>query len=453
MPFYKTYTSLTKKIFSFLFICSVCVTITSCSNAIYQQQAYLVPFQQGDLSHAEERIDVTVQKTLPEKDWKKSGDATWLLLDQATIHFASGDVEAAIEEYISAIEALDYYSQKTALEESGKVILQDELGAYEGSDYEHSLARLYLAFALLHQGDESNAVALLKQAEEMHQKRQEMYCNSPLYPDYSPAENVTYKALLATLLALKGDVSNANILFNQAQEMTCENIEFLHSQIDRKKAHVWVVCHNGNIPRKISLITDASLASTVALEIFLHAASKRDFALSSLGGVPVPGYLCESLSSPLTTLVNLDGNVQHLTVLDDLSYKAEHELSQKMPVIVARGAARYLLRRGAVGYVSDHDQTLGTVADLAMLLANLNTKADTRSWSTLPCTLDLAAYELEPGPHQLEVRILDPHDPATSEKLSLQVPPGKLCIVHVFNLHPGVHIVQIPKRFVLGDLR
>ncbi len=66
------------------------------------------------------------------------------------------------------------------------------------------------------------------------------------------------------------------------------------------------------------------------------------------------------------------------------------------PVIAASGVARLMLRRGLVAACSKHDRDLGLVMDIGMLVANMLTTADTRSWGTLPLSIDGARMMLKP---------------------------------------------------------
>ncbi len=430
----------------FLFL--ILLLLTGCSSAISQRGDYLAPFHSGQIQLAEANISRTVEKAVPNDDYRNAPDATWLLLDRATIRFAGGDVEGAIEDYHLAIEALDY-DQEACLEEmAGKLLLQDELGAYAGEDYEQVLARVYFALALLHQGDLSNAQAILRQAEELQQKKREMYRGSLITQDYELIDNPVAKYLFALLLEKEGDTSNATILYNQATQLayiqSCEDLITHNPQM----ATVLVVCHNGNAPIKISGISDASIASTVALECFLQG-SCHSFTLSSLGGISTPILQYPPMGCPLPTFVEIEGQTKRLIPWMNIGDTAEQQLSQEMPVIVARGVARYLMRRAALASITNRDPNLGAFTDIALLVANLNTKADTRSWTTLPEFIDLNRFEICPGIQPITIRVNTPYGISQQYDYTLDLRADELCIIHVFNIHPGITKIQIPPRFLI----
>lgn len=420
----------------------------SCSSILKQRESYLAAYCMGDLPVAEEKVSYTIAKELPENNYRKSVDAVWLLLDRANIRFSVGDTKKAAEDYLLAIEAMDYYNQSLASELLGKVLFQDELGAYPGEDFEQILARIYFALALLDIGDTSNAYALLRSAEEWQQKKRSEYASSPITETYKIIDNPFGKYLFAVLLEKQGDSSNASILYQQANHLVSADPS-LFPCTGKEDATVLVICHNGNAPHKISTITDASVASTMALEVFLNTTCVDQFSLSSLGGIPTPALAYSLHTRPMSVCATIDGLKKPLGLWYSVADTAEEQLKQKMPLIVARGVARYLIRRSAVNYAHEKDQSLGAVVDIAMLIANANTRVDTRSWSTLPEEIDLTRFDLAPGEHDLEIRV-DPHvSNVRVYHYKIQLKPRQLCVIHVFTIDPEGTRIIIPKYCLL----
>jgi tetratricopeptide (TPR) repeat protein len=437
---------------SCVMICIACFC-TSCASYIGEQYKYLDPYHCGDLQLASCKIQSTLNQAIPGRDYRKSPDATWLLLDSATLHFSKGNIKKAIEDYNLAIEAIDYYNQDLILESVGKVLLQDELGAYPGEDYEQILARIYFSLALLHHGDEGNACALLRQAEELQQKKRNLYKNSSITQNYKLVDNPLGKYLFALLLEKRRDFSNAQILYRQAEDLinadsNCTDLSSVEFQVkEQNQATVLVLCHNGNVPTKISEISPPSIASTLALEIFLgdHSCSSP---LSSISGIPTPTLVTRPGSLSLPTFATVDFIQKPLRLCYNVAKTAFEQLEQKKPIIVARGIARYILRREAVRYASHEDEGLGAFVDLAMLIANLNTRADTRSWTTLPETINLARYDVTEGPHHVTIQVLASDGSWRSYDYDLHLISGDLCVINIFNIHPDVTTILVPDRFL-----
>lgn len=412
-------------------------SIINCDASILSQRgSYLKPYHQGQLEIAEANLNAIIKKEIPKHNYTKSNEASWLLLDRATLRFAMGKLPEALNDYHLAIESLEYYDHDLTLDNVKQILWQDESSAYQAPDFEQLLARVYFSFALLHSGDRSNAFALLRNAEEFLQKKEHYYNELPFSKDYRIADNALIRYLFALLLEKRGDISNANILYEKLQQepVTKSN-----------QATVLVVCHNGNAPYKISATSSASVASAIALEFFL-ASRRIDPAWSSLTGIPIPLLDKWPLSSPQPIYATLNQQRQILYPFYNVYEAAESELKQKQPVTVAKGVARLLLRRTAVGYVQKQNQFLGLLTDIGMLVANSYTRADTRSWTTLPAIIDLTRFDVEPGEHQLHIELPSVFSQNNSA-YTLNLKPNDLCIVHLFNIHPGVTQVLIPQRF------
>lgn len=434
--------------------CLLLSLFTACSSTTIQYAAGTTAYKQGRLSQAETILSRTISKEMPSGDFQKSNEAVYLLLDRATTRFSAGNTEGAIADYNLAIEALDYYNQDSILDVTGQFLLEDSWGAYSGSDLEHLLARIYFALALMHKGDLNNAYALLRQAEEIQQTKKEKYAEVPYLSNISCNGNALGKFLFATILDQQGDVSNAAILFRQAEVLAGNKPAEINSLSEnhQKKATVVLLCHNGIVPFKISTTCPASVASTLALEAIV-CTQRIDPSWSSLTGIPTP-LLCQQFQSePLQTFVTINHITIPLSPWFNVAQATSDELEQKRPMIVARGVARYLIRRAAVARARKQDPHLGALVDLGMLIANANTKADTRAWSTLPSSIDLARCILPPGEHCLTISVARKEFSYFEQRIPLKLKAGDLCIINIFNINPGTTQILVPSQFLLkGDL-
>lgn len=436
-----------------LFITCLLLSILSgCSSTLMQHEASAAAYKQGQLSQAETILTKTLSKEMPTGSFQQSNEAVCLLLNRATTRFAAGNLEGAIADYNLAIEALDYYAQDSTLDMVGQVLLEDGCGAYNGSDLEHLLARIYFALALIEKGDVNNAYALLRQAEEIQQTKQEKYIRVPCMKGISCNGNALGKFLFATILDHLGDCSNAAILFKQAEGLTGNKPAEINllSKNSHQKATVILICHNGIVPFKISATSPASVASTLTLEAIL-CTQRIDPAWSSLTGIPTPSLCQQFQSEPLSTYATINTSTIPLSPWFNVAKATSDELEQKKPIIVARGVARHLLRRAAVAQAQKQDPHLGALVDLGMLIANANTKADTRSWSTLPSSIDLARCIVTPGKHRLTISVARKGLPNFEQQIPLQLKTGDLCVINIFNINPGTTKILVPSQFLQGD--
>jgi uncharacterized protein len=431
---------------AFLLLAGV-IFLSSCARSVLEERGpYLRAYHSGNLIEAEGDLTTMIRRELPQSKYELSKNSSWMLLDRATTRFAEGDASGAIEDYSIALEAMDYYSKDLLAEQAAQLMLQDEAGAYQAPDYEQVLARVYMALALLHYGDESNAYALLRQAEDYQQEKQNFYSKIPFTRQYRVQQNGLSKYLFAALLEKRGDFSNACILYKQAAELIpcSREVPFTVAETP-KQATILVLCHNGNAPYKISEECPASQASAIALEILLANSGVKP-AISTFPGIPAPALQHWPGSNPEPTFAKLCGSRIPLFPFFNVNKAAEFELEQTKPFIIARGVARLALRRAAVGYIGKQDPCLGMIADCAMLVANANTRVDTRSWTTLPAYIDVARFDVEPGYHNLTIQFEGACFDENNIHLNLK--PSDLCIINVFNIHPGVRRILIPNRYL-----
>lgn len=352
----------------------------SCSAHYYRDAA--VQLREGRFEEAE--------KNLAKADlhYTQTNEAALFLLSRAMVYFQSGQHDKSHQEFEKAFDAIDYYQQKSAVEITGQTLLQDDIGAYVPPFFEVTLARFYQALSFLHQGQEDNAAATV------------YYLENHLSPtDQNPLTSY----LLAALFQRRGDNSNAKIL--------CSRLK-----LEPPKGNVFFIHHRGMAPQKKSRMAKASIVSAVLLEKILQVNDIRP-ALSTLTGVPIP--VLYNTTRPTWTL-KIDRELHQPTLVYDVARAAEDHLEKEMPWTAARAAARILLRRGVVASTKKDYQPL---VDMAMLISNAVTQADTRSWAMLPSCIDLYHLDLKPGEHQIQIG---------RQSRIITIKPKELTIIEIF---------------------
>lgn len=397
-----------------ILVSSIC--FVGCQTPTKWQREFLPKYHNGQVGAAICDLEKVKCEEIPQNNTLHSRNSVWILLNLATMQFASGAVKKASSNFKLALDALNYYSQPSSSDLTAQLAFEDTFSAYSGPTYEQTLARLYFALTLLEMGDVNNAEAILRQAEEFSSAKGE--------------QNALCKYLFATLLEKRGDLSNANILYNQTSALLGSDVE---RGKDPNDATVIIVCHNGNAPFKYSSVAPASVASTMALEMFLSD-YRRPIALSALPGIAVPALMKSLSSYPTKTKVLFANESKTLQPFFSVDHAAICTLEEEMPTIVARGIARYLMRRSTIYIANEQDQDLGALIDLGCLIANAATDADTRSWCTLPSEFDIAKFELPPGKQPFSLQVGN----ATKFCKELFLESGKIYVINIFNLHPNM---------------
>lgn len=424
---------------SLLLVAALC---SGCGSSSRAQDQYVVSYHDGDLHRAETCLSTYIKRRIPKGDITRGPDSPWLLLDRAMVRWVKGHEEGAIEDFQLALDALNYYDQRSDPEEIAKATIGETASAYQAPPFEQVMARTYFALALLQSGDQQNAHALLRQAEEWQQQRSKELPDSDVQ---QLVQNPLTKLLFAAFVEKRGDKTNAEILRTQASELLKK-----HGLADSIKesspatATVIVLCHNGNIPCKVSETCPDSHLTSLAVEAAL-VAQGIDPALSSTVGFEVPVLRHREGGYARRTAAQLGDETQVLQPCYDLDRIARLQLEEEMPQLVAKGVARQVMRRGAVAAVQHADEDWGALADLAMLAWNLNTHADTRSWATLPAQVDMARFDVLPGSYPFRLAV---DDPSPTRSYQLQLEAGSLCVINVFNIHPGYTVVQIPNTYI-----
>lgn len=91
--------------------------------------------------------------------------------------------------------------------------------------------------------------------------------------------------------------------------------------------------------------------------------------------------------------------------VENLDAQAQRAYAEKQGDVVLRAIARALAKYLASETASKQDTALGTLVNL---LGVVTESADTRSWTTLPRSIELARLDLDPGKYKIDVDVVDP---------------------------------------------
>jgi hypothetical protein len=130
---------------------------------------------------------------------------------------------------------------------------------------------------------------------------------------------------------------------------------------------------------------------------------------------------------PDRATLEVDGRSFDLPVAFDLSRAAALAEHDELPILLAKTAARAVVKWSAFKEATDHEDAV--VRLLANVLHVATEKADTRAWLTLPAELRFARLDLTPGVHDLRVRVDSARGARLLEVPGVRVAPGRPTLV------------------------
>lgn len=373
---------------------------------------------------AEEDL-VTRSKALDPSIDPQKGDAVLYLLDKGMLRLAQGDSETAVRLFRAGRDTLDahfLYDTDDLLKGLSAVVLDDTVRTYHGADYEHILVRGMLALADLAAG-RGDAYAYAVQIGE----KQEEIIGSPLgevrgKQGYRPRERYRRVALGAYLQGIiREDVldnDEAARAFERAVAFSGEETPLfktallrakgeIHAPPDTGAVHVFYFGGRGPYLEETRQNPTADAVRLAGLAVLLMSGK---FSLLAQAPVPVPQVRVNDASVPPLVVRSPSGEGATETILD-VNRIASEELSANMPWIVARA----LVRRAAKAVVANAGGEIlrhggdrpavalgGAVTLLAGIVSTAVENADTRSWATLPATLQALRLDLPAGEQTLE---------------------------------------------------
>jgi hypothetical protein len=180
----------------------------------------------------------------------------------------------------------------------------------------------------------------------------------------------------------------------------------------RQQARAVAILFNGLIPRKHSH------------EIMVQSPSDGQFHRIS-----TPFY--EQRHTRVYNAVLGSGAANsHSELLADLDRHARAALHDEMPGIIARTVARVSVKNKVVDDAREKQPLLSLALNVVAVLSE---QADTRAWYTLPQEILVTRLELEPGLHDLQLRLSGSYRPDANQSWQqIEIKSGETI---VFGLH------------------
>ncbi len=393
----------------------------ACGSYNYHMKRMMRPYVRGDYETALKRLD----------DWKyRKSDKLLYLLNRGTILHVAGSYKESNKVFESAEDLIELYDKQGAARQVAATVTNDWALRYTGEKFERLLINVFkmLNYAALNEWDEA-----LVEVRRINTNYEDFFKNK----DKEYLDNVFAKYFQAMVWKVNGKPNDAYIDLKHIalgghkipgleKELYCLSKKigmYSDSEMWRKKFNLDknIKCESAKGEVELIYVLEAGRApKKVSTE---HEAD--------LQVLPVPAYeRCPA--DFVKARVSIGKKSEATYVLEDVAETAEASLKDLMPGIISRAVARLVVKEGAaVAVGKEVDSGLGIALGILMLATN---RADTRSWLTLPETMQMARLSVKKRVYDIKVEYLDSNGHARGhdsyEKFNLNRP--KLIVKRTF---------------------
>lgn len=438
----------------FTLVVAAALATAGCMTHTLRLQGVRQAFHRGDIPAASRLLELDAKAT--------NRDADLLVLDRAMVALAEGRPEEAERLLRHSRDRFDHLAQADAAETTWSTLTDDTARAYSGEDHERVLLRGLLAVAnLVQDGDDADAYSL-----QMVEEQRRIVAEAARPDGTNPKAafgQVAFSPLLRGILreSTHRDYDDAARHFAM---VTAWQPDFRpgHDHLARarlgvhsKKGHgvVHLIALVGHGPVKVEA---AEIPSTASLAIAngLLAASSRAPLPPVVAPIVVPRVVASpgNVAGVRATPRAVPSSAVATETITNVSAMAKSQCDAMLPTTVARALVRRSVKQAAIvgarETLGGAGSLPGVAVDLAGIAWQAGERADTRCWSLLPDTIQVARLELPAGDHEI---LLEPFDRAgrpigRAVAVSATVSDGRDTFVLVQS--PEAGIVGVP---LVGD--
>ncbi len=334
-------------------------------------------------------------------------------LNKGMLRRIKGDYQGSNRVFEVAKQQIEELYGVSVSEQAGALIINDTMRSYSGDRYEQVLLHAYMAMNYIQQDDLDAARVEMLQANVKMQEWGEQ-----------PEEDPFVRYLSGIIFETLGEKDQALVAYRQAKDA-------YKSTMDKQKLNVPAVLKkdllrslanegfNDELRRlkkefKIKRFKPRALARgygelVVVLNSGIAPIRKENSIVVNTSGevvdtvkIAVPSYpqSKQRFHARLVTDHKVSANLE---VIEDIDALARAALDAEMPLIITRAIARAVIKHEGQEKV---EEKRGALAGFLATVVNIATeRADVRSWTTLPQTIQLARVRLPKGKHKVNIEI------------------------------------------------
>lgn len=381
----------------------VVLSLSACIKLGKQQESMQSALMEGRVGDA---LVIAEQEDYQQKDVLAS-------LNKAMLRRMKGDYEGSNRNFEIAKKKIEELYGVSISEQASALIVNDTLRDYSGDRYEQILLHAYMAMNYIQLNDLDAARVEMLQANV---KMQEW--------DEEPEEDPFVRYLSGMIYEALGEKDEALIAYRQAKKVyqSTKEKQKLGIPVSLKKDLLRVLANEGlddeyRILKKefgMKKFKAISLAKgrgelIVVLNSGLVPVREEASIVANTSGevvdtvkISVPKYGRSSQRYSARLITNQKLNV-NLELIEDVDALARTALADDMPIITTRAIARAVVKHEMQEKI---EERRGKLAGFLATVTNVATeRADTRSWTTLPQTIQLARVVLPAGNNKVNLEI------------------------------------------------
>jgi len=342
-----------------------------------------------------------------------SEEAVLASLNKGMLRRIKGNHQASNQIFEVAKQKIEELYGVSVSEQAGALIVNDKLRSFSGDRYEQVLLHAYMAMNYIQLDDLDAARVEIMQADVKMQEWGEQ-----------PEEDPFVRYLSGIIFEALGETDQALVAYRQAKKVYESTKEKQNIQIPTvlKKDLLRVLAKEGIDDElrvlkkefKMRLFKFKKPARgtgelVVVLNSSLAPIREESRIVANVTGevvdtvkIAIPKYSApkQRFSAQLMTDKNASINLE---LIEDIDALARAALSSDMPVIMTRAIARAVIKHESQEKV---EEERGKLAGFLATVINVATEqADTRSWTTLPQTIQLARVNLPEGKNKVSISI------------------------------------------------
>ena len=401
---------------------------------VAQSACVSLSYQHDDFDHYLLTQQPAQALAMVESSKPKSRNKSVHLLDKAMLLRMQDNLEAsntAFEQAKTVIQKLDAISLR---EQVAAISINDGMRSYLPRQFEQVLVHCFKAINYLELEQFDNARVEILQLDELLKQETEVqlpfarYLSGLVFEFNHELDNAliayrkAYQAFdsnhSAIPLILQQDLLRLTDYLGLDEELQNFTEEFglevwANQQEINQQARVIAFVFNGLMPRKHSL------------DINIQSPSD-----GQLHRISTPFYEHRAVRIYKAEL-STDSTKSSAELLAELDIHARAALADEMPAIIARSLARVSIKNEIVDETRNNTELLSFALNIATFLTE---QADIRAWNTLPQQILVMRLDLQPGSHNINLKLSGSSLPGTTqswENVNINRGEAKLLSYHL----------------------